>query len=226
MTDTWEYDFGSGTSGALLRHKKNIYLNTTGYTGTAADAPLLLSLPTEETIYDGTDQTNPKAKTTYEYDNYTAGLTDRFNISGHARTQSPSRFTTTYITRGNVTQLTGWLLPSTQLSSRLQYDIAGNVTSSTDPMGRITSFDFTDRFGPPDGLARNNIQSPSELGTQATYAFASLVTNALGHTAYSQRDYYTGKAVDAEEPNGTVSSGYYNDLLDRPIRLSECSLAN
>lgn len=31
--------------------------------------------------------------------------------------------------------------------------------------------------------------------------------------------YYTGKAVNAEDPNGTVYSGYYDDGLDRPTQM-------
>jgi RHS repeat-associated protein len=223
VTDTWEYDFGNGAFGSLRRHRKTTYMNTSGYAGTGAAAPLLLSLPVEEAVYDDLEQI--KAKTTYEYDSYTAGLTDRSNISGHARTEPTPSFTNMYFTRGNVTNVTHWKLPlpGAGLSTRMQYDIAGNVTSITDPLSHTTSFIFNDSFGPPDGNARDNIQAPSELGTQATYAFASQVTNVAGHNSYSQRDYYTGGAVDGEDPNGVVTSGYYNDLLDRPTQIVQGS---
>src|SRR6185503_4376696 len=101
-------------------------------------------------------------------------------MTGHGRNAAPSTHTATYLTRGNVTQVTKWLLPSTQISTRMQYDIAGNVTSSTDPLGRTTTLDFSDAFGHPDPNARGNeVPLPSELGGLSTYAFATKVTNAI-----------------------------------------------
>jgi YD repeat-containing protein len=79
-------------------------------------------------------------------------------------------------------------------------------------------FDYNDRFGVPKGEARSNT-APAELAGQASYAFATRVTNALGHTAYTQYDYYLGRPIDAEDPNGIVSSASYNDPLDRPTQV-------
>jgi YD repeat-containing protein len=44
------------------------------------------------------------------------------------------------------------------------------------------------------------------------------VTNALGHTAYTQYDYYLGALVNSEDANGIVGSVTYNDVLDRPTQ--------
>ena len=44
-------------------------------------------------------------------------------------------------------------------------------------------------------------------------------TNALGHVAYTQFDYYLGRPVDGEDINEIVSSGYYADALDRPTKV-------
>jgi hypothetical protein len=57
------------------------------------------------------------------------------------------------------------------------------------------------------------------LGSLKRYAFATLVTNPLEHTAYTQDDYYLDKPVNAEDANGAVAFGRYDDLLDRPTRL-------
>jgi YD repeat-containing protein len=98
--------------------------------------------------------------------------------------------------------------------------VAGNVVKAIDARGNATTFDFTDRFGAPNGDAEANT-SPTELSTpgQASYAFATKVTNALNQSAYVQFDYYLGKPVDAEDANGIVASGYYNDVLDRPTQV-------
>ena len=77
------------------------------------------------------------------------------------------------------------------ISSYAQYDIAGNVVKSINGRGHATLFDFSDRFGTPDGNAQANLGA-TELGSQATYAFATKVTNALSHITYSQIEYYMG----------------------------------
>ncbi len=107
-------------------------------------------------------------------------------------------------------------------SGHAQYDIAGNVVKTLDPRSTTsnliaTTFDFSDRFGSPDDDARAN-SAPSQLGGQSSFTFATKVTNALGHEAYTQFDYFLGKPVNSEDANGIVSSVAYNDALDRPTQ--------
>ena len=45
------------------------------------------------------------------------------------------------------------------------------------------------------------------------------VTNALGHISFAQFDYYLGRPVNGEDPNGIVASGAYSDSLDRPTQI-------
>src|SRR5262249_29149540 len=103
-----------------------------------------------------------------------------------------------------------------------QYDIAGNVVTAIDENGNAAIFDFSDRFGSPDDDARANDPLPEPgstwLGVQTTFAFATKVTNALGHETYTQYDYFLGKPVNSEDANGFVSSVAYNDDLDRPTQ--------
>jgi RHS repeat-associated protein len=220
QTDVWEYGYGStpGTIGALVRRTHTDYLTTNPVNGSnyATDTSVhIRRLPAQSSVYDaaGAEQ----ARTTYEYDNYVsdtghAPLVARAGISG-----LDAAFTTGYQTRGNTTRVSHWILSNgTALSSYPQYDVAGGVVKTIDPRGYVTVFDFTDRFGSPDGEARSNT-APSELSAQGqtSYAFVTKVTNALGHTSYGQYDYYTGKPVDGEDTNGIVTSGYYNDPLDR-----------
>lgn len=211
-TDVYEYDFGTGATGPLVRRAHADFLTLNNGFQYASDNNIhIRSLPLQQTVYDGVGA--ERARTSYEYDNYTQGIASRPDISGHDPAFSPS-----YTTRGNVTQATKWLLPSTQLSSRMQYDEAGNLTSSADPMGRTTSFDYSDRFGSPDSEARSNTP-PAELNGQTSYGFATRVTNPLGHIAYTQFDYYLGRAVNGEDANGVVASGSYADALDRATQL-------
>src|SRR6185503_5520145 len=147
-------------------------------------------------------------------DNYATPLQPRANVSG-----LDSGFTTGYVTRGNLTRTTRWILStSTQLHSYLQYDVAGNVVKGIDARGYPTILEFDDRYGAPDTEARAN-NAPPQLGGLTSYAFATKVTNAAGHVAYAQFDYYLGKPVNGEDPNGIVASGAYNDSLDRPTQI-------
>ncbi len=220
-TDAYEYDYGAGVPGPLVRRSHTDYLTTNpvnglDYTGTNIH---IRSLPTTRQIFDASGI--ERSRTSYEYDNYTtdpnhAALVDRPGISGF-----DSTFTTGYTTRGDVTGVTGYLLTNGSvtgsITSYAQFDIAGHVVNMIDPRGCATTLDFSDRFfGAPDGEARSNAP-PLELSSQgrSSYAFPTLVNNCMGHAAYAQFDYYTGRPVDGEDANGIVSSLYYNDLLDR-----------
>ena len=107
---------------------------------------------------------------------------------------------------------------SGSVSAYHQYDIAGNVVKAIDGRGYSTDFEFADRFGAPDGNAQAN-SGATELGSQVSYAYPTKVTNPLLHIAYSQFDYYLGRPVDTEDPNGMISSAYYSDALDRPTQV-------
>src|SRR6185503_18141547 len=92
------------------------------------------------------------------------------------------------------------------------------ILKAIDSRGYATTFDFADRYGAPDSEAQSNT-APSPLGGLASYAFATRVTNADGHIFYAQFDYYLDRPVNAEDTNGIVASGSYNDSLDRPKQI-------
>jgi RHS repeat-associated protein len=218
-----EYDFGTGAPGALSRETRTTYITSGTYTGTTVH---LRDLPSDVSVWDGAGVR--RAFTVNEFDVYSganhAALVDRTAISGF-----DSSFGTSYTTRGNITAVARHLLNDSGVSTSSiptysQYDIAGNLVKTIDGRGHATTIEYADRFGAPDADARAN-SNPSELGavSQSSYAFATLVTNTLNHTAYTQFDYYLGKPVDAEDPNSVTYSGYYDDVLDRPTKLISAS---
>jgi len=248
-----EYDFGSdGQPGALIRQTTTSYVVANGGVNYAAVNPNttnpdasqtvhLRSLPVQQSVFDAAGV--EKARTVFEYDHYNqtasedfhASLTDRSSITG-----LDSSSTTINYTRGNVTKTTRAVSfdsvnnVTSSISGYAQYDIAGNVVKIVDPRSTptniiATTFDFTDAFGHPDGVAEGNeTPLPPELNTNpplATYAFATNVTNALNQNAFIQYDYYLGKPVNSKDANGTVSSGRYGgyagyaDSLDRPTEV-------
>ena len=241
-TETYEYGFGSGSAGSLVRRSSTGFVTTNNSYDYACNPAStcnssanptnvihIRNLPAQRSIYDSAGTL--KASTSFEYDNYStatnhAALIDCSSISG-----LDSGFTTSYTKRGNLTGTTRYLIsggslpncvssPSLCLSTYAQYDIAGNVVKAIDGRGYATVFEFTDRFGAPDGNAQLNT-SPTELSTpgKASYAFATKVTNAFNQSVFVQFDYYLGKPVDAEDVNGIAATGYYNDVLDRPTKV-------
>jgi RHS repeat-associated protein len=218
-TDVWEFDYGVGAPGALLRHTHTSFVSTTNYTD-AINGAGLLSLPTQTSVFDGNGI--ERGRTSLEYDNYNSDTNHAWLLNRSGMSGFDSSFSSSYTTRGNLTATTHYLLdtngsPLGSVSTYAQYDIAGNSVKTIDGRGYSTTLDYSDRFGAPNGEAQSNA-SPPELSSQgqSSYAFVTLVTNALGQTEYSQFDYYMGQTVDGEDENGIVSSTYYNDDLDRP----------
>src|SRR6266545_3058823 len=220
-TDVYEYGFGAGAPGPLSQRTHTDYVTSNNGVDYAADTNIhIRNLPLQQQVFDAGG--TKRAETFYEYDLYDnspyhAPLIDRPGISG-----LDSGFTTGYTTRGNVTRTSSALLNNSGgvtgwVNSHAQYDIAGNVVKAIDANGNPTTLDFSDRFGSPGDDARQNTP-PAELNGQTSYAFATKVTNALGHIAYAQYDYHLGKTVTSEDPNGFVSSVAYDDALDRPTQ--------
>lgn len=216
-TDTWEYDYGSGSPGPLLRHTHTTYLTTNPNQGNVdyTDPNIhIRNLPAETSVFNSNGDL--VSKTIFEYDKYDVlPLQDAPNIVQHDNV-----YNTSYQIRGNLVKLTRYstISPDTTISTYNQYDIAGNVVKNIDGRGNVAIFDFTDRYGAPAGEARSNI-APSELAGGLSYAFPTLVTNALGHQGYTKYDYYLGRPVDVEDANGIVVSSYYNDSLDRSTQV-------
>jgi RHS repeat-associated protein len=213
-TEVYEYGFGVGAPGPLLRHTHTDYLTNNPYQNNvnyAADLNIhIRNLPTMVSIYDGNN--TEVSRTYFDYDRYDAfSLQDCPNIVQH-----DGGYNTGYGRRGNQTLVTKLvtLNPASPIYLHRQYDIAGNVVRTVDPRGNPTTFDYNDRYGRPSGEARSNTP-PMELGSQLSYAFPTKVTNALGHETYTKYDYYLGKPVDTEDQNEVATSFSYNDPLDR-----------
>jgi RHS repeat-associated protein len=215
VTDVYEHDFGGDATGPLIRRIHTSYLTTNPNQGDAdyaADYNInIRNLPVQEIVYDASG--NLRSQTDYIYDKYEVfAPVGRPGIVQHVDTSH-------YGAWGNLTEV---ILRNpggnpSEVHLHNQYDIAGNLVKAVDGRGIATDFDFSDRFGAPGNDARSNAGAP-ELGGGFSYAFPTKVTNALGHTAYTQYDYYLGRPVTTEDANGIVSSVAYNDTLDRPTQ--------
>jgi RHS repeat-associated protein len=220
-TEVYEYGFGTGAPGPLLRRTHTDYLTLNNGVNYATDTSIhIRSLPAQQQVFGASG--SALASATYEYDNYITDelhthepLVDRPGITG----LDPG-FTTAYSYRGNLTKISRSALPFNELASYSQYDIAGNVVKTIDPRGSSAVLEYDDHFGPSTGDARSNT-TPAELlpAGPSTYAFPTKAVNALGHESYTKYDYYLGKAVDSEDQNQVVTRFFYSDPLDRPTQV-------
>jgi YD repeat-containing protein len=238
QTDVFEYNFGTGSAGALVRRRHTDFLtsayDTLNPSATSPDlnqTSHIRNLPLQVSIFDAGGV--ERARSITEYDNYAldgadclhsfhCALLPRSNISG-----LDSLFGTSYSKRGNPTASTSYLLANGALTGSVtsysQYDVAGNVVRVLDPRSTLsnniaTTIEYDDRFGIPDNEARSN-SVPNELTGFTSFAFPTKIVNALGHTSYAQFDYYLGQPVNGEDANGVIASGSFDDLLDRPTQV-------
>jgi YD repeat-containing protein len=219
-TDVWEYDFGQGGPGQLLRHTHADYLTTSSVNGidyTTNDVHIR-RLPTGTKVYDYKDgQEVLLSRNEVKYDE--TPLEPRSNVVGWTDPQT--------LARGLVTTTKTWInttdasvdqnSPQAYIQTQAKYDVLGNVVETTDGKGIKSYIYYDDNFGFADNEARQN-NPPSQLNGQSTFAFSTKVTNALGHTVYTQFNYFTGATVNTEDANEVVSSVAYDDALDRPTQ--------
>src|SRR5215510_1447571 len=219
-TDVWEYDFGQGGPGQLLRHTHTDYLTTNSVNGidyTTSDVHIR-RLPAGVKVYDYKDgQELLLSRNGVKYDENP--LEPRNNVVGWTDPGTSAR--------GLVTTTKTWInttdasvdqnSPQAYTQTHGKYDALGNVVETTDGRGIKSYIYYDDNFGFADDEARQN-NPPSQLNDQSTFGFATRVTNDLGHTVYTQFNYFTGATVNAEDANGVVSSVAYDDALDRPTR--------
>lgn len=174
----------------------------------------LVRLPAEVRIFQAmtNNQEQLQSRTEFVYDE--APLLARDGITGWINPNSTAR--------GNVTTTKHWITPTVDtayIKALTKYDKAGNVIEmidanhAGDASPQVTTMSYADCFGAADGNARNG--SPVGTLTGSTYAFVTSATNALGQTAYTKFDYYSGSPTATEDVRGTTSNLFYNDLLGR-----------
>lgn len=200
-TEVREYDYGSGAPGPLLRRTDYTYLHNTNSTYATLN---IVDRPSSVIVYNG--QGSTMSKTTNEYDNYTTG------IQPSGAVQHDAARSTSYLTRGNITAVEHWRnTDGAWLTTRNQYDDAGNILSQTDPLSHQTQFGYTDSWA-----SGGSTCAPS--GGQ-TKAFLTSMTNALSQQTKYAYFSCTGLKGSATDPN-TQTTTYGYDMLNRPTQLS------
>jgi RHS repeat-associated protein len=174
------FDYGSLSVPAVKR--RFTYLKVNPVNGVDYQSTLfVLDLKASEQVYDShTGSDVLMAQSTSEYDSYTAGL------SASGATKHDPAYATGYTTRGNVTAVNHWRnTDSVWLTSRNQYDDAGNVLSTADPLGHLSQFSYADNF--TDGINHNG----KAYATQTTYP----ATGSVSHI--ERKQYFYGGLLAA-----------------------------
>jgi RHS repeat-associated protein len=145
-----------------------------------------------------------------------------------------SRSQSTYDTHGNALTKSAWLNTSNSwITSSFTYDSYGHVLTSTDPLGRVTTFDYTDNY----------TDATKNTGTARFVTKTTLptTTDAQGvphqHIKRAQYDWNTGLAMAACGENYTGSactagqsstsgpipdySTHTFDLMNRPLTVAD-----
>jgi RHS repeat-associated protein len=217
VTEEKEYDYDQ----TLKRRTVTSYLITNPDNGNinySTDDIFLLRLPTQRSIYDsgGTE----RARTVYKYDKYVddgdnAPLTDYSGVTGHDTNYGAGK-----TTRGNVTAVGRWLdTDGSTLFTYSRCDTLGNVVSTKDPRGNVTTISYADNFGVGD-----NPDSGGGGDFGPTFALPTLITSPppqtgqQPHTAKSQYDFSTGLLTGFKDRNGVITKTEYNDPFDRPTK--------
>ena len=206
VTETREYAYGQGTAGSLARRTDYTYLHdqVVAY-ATANIVDRVSSVQVADSsvpVVSGPGAQCPSSDlngvhcnyTTYEYDNYTQGI-QASNAVDHN-----SSYSTSYTLRGNRTATNDFLNSSLALTTRNQYDDAGNVIATTDPNGNTTSFSYADS---PAGTSGNTDAYLTTVTRPQTYG--------VNHISYNKYNYLTGLKVESDDENGQPTNFAYND---------------
>jgi RHS repeat-associated protein len=205
LTDRYEYGYGSGQHGPLLRRTHYDYqsfpVNPLGIA--------IVDRPADVIIYDANN--NELAETDYAYDQQTS------LASASATKHDDQNFPTTLVAgRGNVTAKTEKCFTGSGSSQRAcpqgnsvtayTYDQTGQMLSKTDPNLNPISYSYTDSFTDAPPAANTNAYL-----TTITYP----KTNGVSHIENFSYEYSDGQLKLYKDENTNKTTYSYNDAFRR-----------
>jgi RHS repeat-associated protein len=198
LTQTNEYDWGSGAVGSLLRITQITYTSS---------APFNV---TQKLVMDGS--ANTKYLQNRAYDG--ASLTSVTGASNH----DDAHYGSSYSTRGNLTSITTYSAPATPsggITQNFTYNTLGNMLTSSlaGVQQKQYNYSSTTQYSRPDSIVSGPSGGP-QLTTSYTYsAYTGQLTSTTD--ANSQTTSYTydayGRPTIVTRPDSTQLTTSYND---------------
>src|SRR5260370_12012572 len=132
---------------------------------------------------------NVKAQTLYSYDSTPV----QGDLGGAP--QHDSNFSTSYTTRGNLTQVQQWLYPgNTDITTKTNsYDDLGNLRQTTDANGNSTTYNYSDNSYDATGRV------PPAANTQAHVTQVPTPLNQTSKASFYQCSGLVGQSQDAND---------------------------
>src|SRR6266550_270684 len=199
VSERREYAYGSGAAGALARKTDYGYLHSGNQPYIDRNIVSRVKLVS---VYDGSGVLKAQTQSDYDIYNYSdMGAMQPSNAVQHDATN----YGTSFIYRGNVTATKKWRnTDAAWLETRRQFDDAGNIIKTRDPLSHFTTFDYTDNWA-------NSACAPVGQGK----AYPKSVTNAMNQITLYSYNSCTGTVASATDPNNQATTFTY-DFMDRP----------
>ena len=211
-TDTYEYDFGSGSPPAYaIRRSQTTFLSTNPVNGLdyaspnpSASSIHLRSLPQHQRVYSVNPSNGQQSQVSH-----TETLYDQTSLQPWYGTVT--QWNDPGVARGNATKVRRWVdLAANYIESRNEYDQVGNISKAIDPLNQETLFQYSSTYA---HSLPTQFTSPVPDPTGAHASNTALVNTRV-------YDLSTGLVTSATDANNKVTTLEYNDPLDRLTKVN------
>ena len=210
LTDSFEYDFGSGAPGPLLRHTHadyNMFKNPLFpdvYANPNGNPTTYLGVSQANIVYDGNG--SRVAETDYGYDGseLSGAAAYGHDETNYGPTASVTRVNLTSVTAKCFNTQTGTSCPDA--ISTYAYDETGQMLSKKDPLGNVASFSYQDNFSDTTPATNTN-------GYLTTITLPK--TNGVSHIQTFSYSYSDGALTSSTDQNAQKTNYSYDDPFRR-----------
>ncbi len=218
MTKIQENKYYTGNLPSTIDRTTTIsYLNTTAYINA-----LILNRPTNVTVTNSSSAT--VAQTLYSYDGSSliSGAVGACPAVTGSENHDDTKYGTGNLVRGNLTQVQRLISgTSNYLTTSMTYDITGQVRTSKDSNGNVTTYCYADNFFNDGGDGSSpTAYTPSKPSnaylTTITFPTVNPVTLARSFGYY----WGTGQTALLTDENSNTTSFHFYDSLNRPTATS------
>jgi RHS repeat-associated protein len=155
----------------------------------------------------------PVEQTIITYDGYGSNGSLALQSVTGAFDHDDTNFGSSYLTRGNATQISRLVSGATYLTTAISYDTTGQVVRVLDSHQNPTSYSYADVFYDDNG----SDPPANHTGASKTNAYMTGVTDQIGSTSMGYY-YGSGQTALSTDYNGITTYGHYVDPFDRPTK--------